>query len=290
MANCLARPNPAAVRLRAARRVHPATRWRVWIERAVLNACLLTISTTAIAQEACPVVAFVPERVAALESTLAVVPANNLGCERGVAVRLPGGVRVWRCAVEYAEGEIPEPGADTAGLLVQVGPQVVSQATSTLTGASLADVRVISVDLSGDDLEEWVVALRTSESQGLGMGRWELHAFNSSWAPIGTLSDVVGWGPRAFVRRNDGQGCAALITYLRETEGPGERSDTFLTGQLAVVTAVGGFELQGDEPAFERRLDADFRGELIASFAEEGGIDGDPVSWFRTEDSITTLR
>ena len=241
-----------------------------------------------VAQEACQVVAYSPDLGSPLENMLAVAPTNSLGCGQGVALQLPGGVRVWRCAVEYKEGEIPEEGAATTGLLVQVGPQVITQQASAMMGASLSDLRVVTVDLSGDDLEEWVVAVRTSESQGLGISRWELHAFTANWASVGMLSDVVGWGPRAFVKREDGPGCAALITYLRETEGPGERTDTFMTGQLAVVTEAGGFELLGAEPLLERRLDADFHSELMASSAEGSGIDGDPLSWFRAEDRTTT--
>lgn len=241
------------------------------------------MTSTAIAQEACEVTTFAPDILAPLEQALASTPSNTIGCGQGVTVRLPGGVRVWRCAIDYAEGEVPQAGATTTGLLVQVGPQVVFQGTGAMTGASLADVRVVSVDLSGDQLEEWVVALRTSESQGMGVNRWELHAFTAAWAPVGMLPDVVDWGPRAFLKRGDGEGCAALITRYFETEGPGERSDTFLTGQLAVVTDQGGFELIGDGPVLERRLDAALQSERAAQIGDGTRIERDPLIWFRRE-------
>lgn len=248
------------------------------------------MSTTAIAKEACEVVAYAPAPDAPLEKVLAEAPSNALGCAQGVAAHLPGGVRVWRCAVDYAEGEVPEPGAATTGLLVQIGPQVVFQGTGPMTGGSLADLRVVSVDLSGDHLEEWVVAVRTSESQGLGMSRWDLHAFTPAWIPVGTLSDVVGWGPTAFIKRDEGRGCAALITHLRETDGPGDRSDTLLTGHAAVVTEVGGFERQGAEPLFERRLDAAFRTEWAAWVAKGNKVEGNPLSWFHADSDLERAR
>lgn len=248
------------------------------------------MSSAAIAQEACDVAMFAPDAAAPLEKALSATPSNSVGCGQGVAVRLPGGVRVWRCAIDHAEGEVPEVGAATTGLLVQVGPQVVFQGTGAMTGASLADVRVVSVDLSGDQLEEWVVALRTSESQGLGVHRWELHAFTAAWTPVGTISDVVDWGPRAFLKREDGQGCAALITRLVETEGPGERSDTLLTGQPAVVTDQGGFELVGEGPVFERRLDAALQGERAAQVGDGAKIERDPLVWFRREEPAEPAR
>lgn len=242
------------------------------------------MSSTAIAQEACEVTTFAPDAVAPLEKALAGTPSNTIGCGQGVMVRLPGGVRVWRCAIDYAEGDVPEAGAATTGLLVQVGPRVVFQGTGAMTGASLTDVRVASVDLSGDQLEEWVVALRTSESQGLGVNRWELHAFTAAWAPVGMISDVVDWGPRAFLKREDGQGCAALITRLIETDGPGERADTLLTGQPAVVTDQGGFELIGEGPVFERRLDAALQNERAAQVGDGAKIERDPLVWLRREE------
>lgn len=201
------------------------------------------------------------------------VPANAVGCVRGLPLRLDGGTVLWRCqAIAPGDQDLPEGMPDHAFLLERPG-RPLALFPDMLMAGRFAAFELISVDLDGDGTAERVLAAWNAQGNGLGVNSWTIRVFDAGWTLRRQFDAVSDWGDGGVVAAPGGRkGCDIAITDFAESrnrrgvEGISLRARFYRWTGAAVEQAV-------DRPTLLRRYDRAFERRRTAHFrrAEERG-------------------
>lgn len=223
--------------------------------------------------------------------TLVAADVGELGpreCDEGGTGWLAeGGITLWRCTLRLPEGASPEdiqPGALNEALFVMRGSEVLHRQADIPSPWGASGLVLIRADLSGDGIDEHLLAAHNTSGQGMGIERWTLSVFDASWQHLGTRTEVADWGPDAFVPRRNGPGCAVLLTFWRDMEEPGGAIIPYFVGERADVSAELPRFDTGPEGAFvSRRYDSAFARVRVKDMERSSGPQRTPKRWLARE-------
>lgn len=253
-----------------------------------LSACLPMVAQAALV--ACPAEVLRPVYDAATDEQpqggLQPVPANGVDCTVGVPLVVDPGVTLWRCRVDFPEGDGSEPyepdeDAWSNALLVVRDGQPAQAYRDELMAGRYGAWHVIKADLDGDGRGERVVAMWNAQGNGLGVNHWTLQVFSADWTPMGASFEASEWSAGSLVKAPASRtGCDIAVASWVEDSSTGRDGialqATFLRLHDGVLAEA------ADRPPLRRRYTNAFQRERTAHYEsnlEHDGIEADVPAW-----------
>jgi hypothetical protein len=208
----------------------------------ILSTTIAFSNTAFAAYERCT-----PAAVLAPASIADRAPANNLGCNEGLSIKLPNGDAVWRCARPWDGTK-----SASGNLMLIAADGTIRALPDTTTRAGFGQFSIWQIDLDGDGEQEQI--LSTWNGRGAPPARpnsWTSIVFRANWQPLdgdtGTASrsmagasDIHDWGLGNLIRDpiNAGNCLIALSEFKNRGSEFGLQVDFHELGTASLRKAI----------------------------------------------------
>lgn len=227
---------------------------------------------------ACDIKAQIPHEImnddGDLEAFLKPVPTNIANCDKGIKLSIDVNTDVWRCRVD--ENSTTNKWQQ-AYLIFKNGKNIAAYQDMVMMGAY--DIFAnYQVDLDNDEQIENVLALWQTQSNGMGVNRWQINVFDKNWRKIGKSYDVEDWGKNAFVKGSNG--CDIAITSWVEDKSRKQSGTAYQAKFISLKN--GAFVPSKTNKTQSLRYTNKFE-EIRNDFMSQEGNEhfGDPIGWFK---------
>jgi hypothetical protein len=219
------------------------------------------------------------------------VPANKMGCARGVSLRVDATTTLWRCQVELAEGAEFKEGQPEYGFLIHRANQPLQEMPDELMAGAYRNFEVVKVDLDADGSRENILAAWNGQSNGIGTHNWTIYAFDANWNLIKRFDNVSDWGRSNLVKTPaQRRGCDIAITSFQDApaisgraRGLVFRATVFSAQPKSAVSRTPDIRLDvaDDRPVIERRYTRAFERQRTTWFSRGNWQwRGNVADWF----------
>jgi hypothetical protein len=201
-------------------------RVHAWKKRVSLVALALSITAMATSAAQAAFERCTPAAVLAATGTVTPAPANTIGCNEGLSIKLSNGDSVWRCSRTWDGSKV------TAGKLMLVAADgTISVLPDTTTRTGFGQFSIWEIDLDGDGSREQIFSAWNGRGPApVRQNSWTSIIFRANWAPLdgdtstasrsmAGASDIHDWGLGNLILDPDNrQNCLIALSEYKKRE------------------------------------------------------------------------